>query len=463
MTFAADQKTESGLAQETTCDGVVVLPAENALAPTVWWRKRPALLGTVAAQFAMLALGLVSGLVSGRMLGPQGRGELAAITLWPMAFVFFASLGLNQAIVFYTGRRQHSISEVWTTASVLGVVQSLLVVVVGFLLMPVLLRHYPANVQRLGLLFLMTTPALLLGGLPGNVLQGAGDLLRFNIVRLISPACYTFGLLGLWALGRFSLQAVVATQVVGFVAAFAAGLVFLYRREHPAFVFRTDVGKKLLGYGLQTHLANLTSYLNQRVDQLILALLIPAQELGLYAMAVALAMSVSFFPAAAGLVTFSRGSGQSDAQARHTISRSFRASLIWLLAGCCGLFFAAPILITVLLGPRFAGSVLACRLLLPGMVALGLNQVLYSGANAMGKPSLPSYAEGVGLAVTIIGLVLLVPRYGYIGAAIVSSVAYTVSFVVMLGLSVAFMQLRLRDLVLPPRPVIADLPGVTSA
>ena len=66
---------------------------------------------------------------------------------------------------------------------------------------------------------------------------------------------------------------------------------------------------------------------------------------------------------------------------------------------------------------------------------VGLNQVLYSGANALGRPVLPSYAEGVSWWSTAVGLYLLVPRYGYIGAAVVSSVAYTISFVVMLGLA----------------------------
>ena len=50
------------------------------------------------------------------------------------------------------------------------------------------------------------------------------------------------------------------------------------------------------------------------------------------------------------------------------------------------------------------------------------------------------------MAVTAIGLDVWVPRYGYIGAAIVSSVAYTLSFLVMLGLVHQQLGVRLRDL-----------------
>jgi O-antigen/teichoic acid export membrane protein len=125
---------------------------------------------------------------------------------------------------------------------------------------------------------------------------------------------------------------------------------------------------------------------------------------------------------------------------------SFRASLLWLLA-CCGLLYAlSPFLIRIVFGTAFEGSILACRLLLPGALMLGLNQVLYNGASALGRPALPSYAEGISVAGTTVGLYVLVPRYGYIAAAIVSSVAYTISFVVMLGLSRRLFGLSLRTL-----------------
>lgn len=402
---------------------------------------------TAIAQFGLLSLGLVSGIASGRLLGPEGRGHLAVVTLWPLALVYLASAGLNHSIVFHTGKRQHSISQIWTAVTFLGSVQSLLVTATGLILMPVLLRHYDGSLQRLGFLFLLATPAIIFSTYPPNVLVGAGDMSSFNILRVIAPGCYTMGLVVLIALKKPSLPAVVSSQAAGYIVVLAAGLIVLYRRENPAFVFRWHVSRSLLGYGVKAHFANLTSYLNQRVDQLVLTLLIPARELGLYAIAVALSMALSFLPVAVGMVTFARGAAQSNSEARRTLNRSFRASALWLLAGGCALYFAAPFLINLLLGPRFAGSVLACRLLLPGTVALGLNQVLYSGANAMGKPSLPSYAEGVGLAVTAIGLILLAPRYGYLGAAVVSSIAYIVSFVVMLILARAFMQLGFRELI----------------
>ena len=203
---------------------------------------------------------------------------------------------------------------------------------------------------------------------------------------------------------------------------------------------------RLVNYGYRIQATNLASLFNQRIDQLILSLIIPPKQLGFYAVAVTLSTAVTVFSVAAGVVTFSHGSSQQSEDAKATIGRSFRASLIWLLIACAALYVLAPFFIRLVLGPAFEGSIVACRILLPGAVMIGMNQVLYNGSSALGRPGLPSFAEGVSMAVTAVGLYLLVPHYGYIGAAIVSSVSYTVSFLVMLAFAHRLLGLHLRAL-----------------
>ena len=438
-------------------------PIPEASHAGAWRDRRPPYVGTAVSQAAILVFGVVSGIVTARLLGPQGRGELAAITLWPMALVFFANLGLNQAIVFHSGKQRHPIAAIWTTANALGIALSLVVVGAGLVLVPALLHHYSPGIQRLALIFLGSMPVLLLTGLPANLLQGRSDLLRFNVIRLIAPGFYALGVVLLLALRRPSVAAVVGVQIAAYVATLATGILLVYRRERPAFLLDKGTGRDLLSYGVRAHLTNLTSYFNQRADQLILSLLVPARELGLYAVAVTLSMAVTFVPVAAGLVTFSHGSSQSDAEARRTIAVSFRSSFLWLLVACIGLYLITPMLVGIVLGPRFSGAALACRVLLPGSLALGLNQVLYGGANAVGKPGLASLAEGAGLLVTAVGLVLLVPRYGYVGAAIVSTAAYSVSLIAMLVLCSTSMHLSLRQLVSSSTPLPIDAKQVVQA
>jgi O-antigen/teichoic acid export membrane protein len=95
-------------------------------------------------------------------------------------------------------------------------------------------------------------------------------------------------------------------------------------------------------------------------------------------------------------------------------------------------------------------SGLACRILLPGSIALGLNQVLYAGARSLDDPALPSYSEGLATVLTCVGLYLLIPRFGFLGAAIASTLAYTSSLVFTLALFRRRLRFSWRELLRGP-------------
>ncbi len=376
---------------------------------------------TLLAQAGMLGLNVFTGVASARLLGPRARGELAALTLWPSMLIFLGSMGINQSIVFYTGRRRYDTSEICTAMTITGLLQSLCVILVGLIAVPLALRGYSPGVVHLGLLFLLFTPALMLGGRPANLLQGKLDLLSFNFIRAIPSLTYALGLGGLFLLKSSSLRNVVGVQILGVALTFLGGYALLFAKEPVRFAINRQAFKDLLSYGWKSQLSNVTYYINQRLDQLLLSLFVPPRELGLYVVAVTVSTALSFFPEASAAVTLAAGSNVEPARARIVIANSFRSSLVWMVLGCSVLFGLVPWLIPFAFGASFKGSVLACRILLPGAVVLGLNRVLYDGARSMGHPGLPSYAEGLAMILTGGGLYVLLPRLGFLGAAIAST------------------------------------------
>ncbi len=401
---------------------------------------------TFAGQGLILGLGTLTGILSARILGPSGRGEYAAIILWPTALMMVLSFGINQAVAYYGGKRAYSISELSTGSLVVGLVQSVLAVAIGLAIIPLVLGKYSATVRHLEILFVLFTPAAILSVFAGNLFQGIPDLLRFNIIRVMSPIAYFLGLVYVIASKRVSLDAVIYSQIASYVIALVVGVVLVAILLKPRFHWSRAIIPDLVHYGGRVQVTNIANYFNQRVDQLVLSLVVPPKQLGFYAVAVTVATGLTVFSQAAGIVTFSRGASQSPEQCRATIGVSFRAALAWLVASSALVYFLTPALIHLIFGSAFDGSILACRILLPGTVVLGLNQVLYNGASALGRPGLPSIAEGVSIALTAIGLYLLVPKYGYIGAAIVSSIAYAVSFVIMLVLAARLLELTPKKL-----------------
>jgi O-antigen/teichoic acid export membrane protein len=80
--------------------------------------------------------------------------------------------------------------------------------------------------------------------------------------------------------------------------------------------------------------------------------------------------------------------------------------------------------IGVLYGHRFASAVAPAQLLVVGMLLGGAAGVASGYLYGRGRPGLNSWALGVGLAVTTLLDVLLIPRYGVMGAAFASTTTY---------------------------------------
>lgn len=452
MTLNSSDPDGPSIAEAQTADDIALtatmFPASDAAdqsgqARRSFWQTYGS---TVLGQGMVLGLGILTGILSARMLGPTGRGEYVAVAIWPTGIMTVLSLGINQAVAYHAGKRTFTMSELTTAAIAIGLLQSVLIVLVGFLVIPHVLAHYSPSVQRLGIIFLVLTPGFILSIYTGNLFQGQQDLLHFNLIRILPPFVYLIGLAGIYVTHHASLTGVIWSQLIGYLVAVAVGSTLVWRLLKPRWQWNWSIFPSLVSFGYRTQATSLANYFNQRIDQIILSLFVPPHELGLYAVGVTLATTVAVFPTAAGIVTFSRGSGQHSNDAKTTIGRSFRASFLWLLASCGALYLLTPMLVHLVFGSAFDGSILACRILLPGMVMIGMNQVLYNGASALGRPGLPSIAEGISMAVTAIGLYLLVPRYGYIGAAVVSSIAYSTSFILMLILAHRLLGLRLRDL-----------------
>ena len=60
----------------------------------------------------------------------------------------------------------------------------------------------------------------------------------------------------------------------------------------------------------------------------------------------------------------------------------------------------------------------------PGVLALAANNIFSHYFSGMGQPKINLYAKMVGFVFTVILAILLIPPYGFVGAAITASVSY---------------------------------------
>jgi O-antigen/teichoic acid export membrane protein len=250
---------------------------------------------TTSANVAIAVLGMCTGLLSARLLGPEGRGELAAIQTWPTVLATFAMLGLDSAVVYWTSRdRDNGARHLATALAMIGMA-AFVAIGAGWMLMPVLLHAQTDAVIGAARLFLAMIPIYTLIGLPHQTLRSVGAWRLWNIVRIAPSACWLASLLFVayarhaWATAPQLSVAYLFSYVWLVVPVW---IVVRRRLTGPLRVDRT-LYRPMLRYGLPDMLTLLPRMLNQRLDQLLMAALLDRRTLGLYVVAVAWSSAAS--------------------------------------------------------------------------------------------------------------------------------------------------------------------------
>src|SRR6266478_3553816 len=414
---------------------------------------------TFASRVAVFILSLVAGVILARALGPTGRGIYALALLVPSVLVLVANLGVGNALIYYLARRAYDvekmIGQLISLALLLGVAATIVLVAFTALFGRVALPGVPLN------LVLIAGAAIPLGLFFYFCLsftQGMQAFVAFNSLYLVNAGALVVFLLGLLVVPGSVTVAVVAWSL-SWVPTALLGIFWLSRYGRLNIRFDRGLSRSLLRFGIVGYLAFITNYLNFRLDTFLVNIFKNATQVGYYAVAVSLAETIWYVSTSAATVLAPRVAAGETQESDDTTARVSRTVFVVSLAAAILLGLTAPLIIRILFGAGFAPSVAAVWLLLPGVVTLSVARVLSSYLLGRNRHQVDLVASLAGLVVTLALDLLLIPRYGFPGAAAASSVAYTATLAVNLTWVIRNSTLSARDL-LVPRP--SDFLSVVS-
>lgn len=375
----------------------------------------------------------VSGLFTARVLGSDGRGELAAgIAFVSLAFIA-GNMGLHTSNSFYAARGEISDSVLLGNSLAGAAIFSTLTAGILFALAaftPAIKGSAPGTVIAAGCLFL---PLMFLDIYLTYILLGKQRFVETGALSLVSRAIsFVFVILAcLWL--PSVLLVFLATMMV--VPARLALMIVFFRRT-PIFVrpaLNWSDFRRSMKYAIRARGSDVFQFLNLRLDIFILNYMTNATGLGVYTLAVFIS-EFSWYPVN-GLtrVIYPRIAERSGASPAETAQQALlwsRLALTVTVVLALGVTAAGFVLIVPLFGSDFAGARLVMLLLLPGTATYSVSRILTDSLAGLGYPHLGSFVALSSLVVTLVLDLMLIPRYGINGAAVASSVAYTSSAVV---------------------------------
>lgn len=388
---------------------------------------------TTGGRGVQLLLGLAGNIASARALGPADFGRFGIIMATVMICGTLADAGLSQAAIKYISRARES-GEQYSAARVYLLLRPLIGVVVtvlGLLLAaPVsasVLGH-PELTPYLQIAFL-TLLSLSISSYPGTVLLGLGIFGRLGLAGVLNAAITVGGILLLLLAGQLDLGTLVAWNVVVPLASSIPTWILLPRKWLPwrlpsgglhslrLLLQRGGFAWRMLGFGKWMGLATLGSIVAIQADVLLLGRLSTPETVGVYSVALALAMRLDALNQSLILVMLPRANrlqGQADISgySRRVLAGSLALALLLGAA-----VFAAQPLIELLYGESYRASAGLFVVLLSVVLFDLVTSSLFLVALPLEKPQVLAAAEWLRVGTVGIAGWLLIPFYAGLGAA----------------------------------------------
>ncbi|MBT9393283.1 polysaccharide biosynthesis C-terminal domain-containing protein [Hymenobacter sp. NST-14] len=370
---------------------------------------------------ALLSFGVVW--LTARYLGAAGRGAVSLFVTDCAAILLFIGLLGGSSLIYLAPRRNlwHLLLPAygWATA-VCGL---------GTALVAGLREPGAAYLLHLGLLsllqaFFSINTALLLG----RRREGLYNLFNLAQVALLAGAllaAFRFG--GAW----LSVETYYYAAYLGFGLPWLLSLLPLLRLPDR----RRRLGRRLRAttrelarHSRGAHFSNILAFANYRLGYYFVAYFVDTRAVGILSVGVALMEAIWLIPRSAALVQYvDLVNAHPGEPLPDSALRVGRLTVLATAAAVLVLVAVPPALLTTIFGREFGPAQAVMQLLAPGSVVMAIQMLVSSFFAGRARYRLNNAASVVGLAVTLLGGLLLIPKLGIRGAALAATLSYCAS------------------------------------
>lgn len=397
-----------------------------------------------------LLIGFLLSIVLARWLGAADLGLYRMVITVQGIAVLVATLGIPTALVKYVAEYKDNKDKLSQTTTS-GIISSVIFGIVTGILLYALsgtlagIFHMPELARLLKILAFALPFTSLLEALLG-IFNGLREMKTFAYLMILRSLLMILFIIAFVRLG-FGIEG----AVLGIVFSVIGGCVFgLYRSRkfvHLNLQCFVQNAKKLVLFGSQLFGANAVNVIANQTDIILVGYFLAATEVGYYSIAISLSMFLTLIPMAMQRITYPATSeywSKNNHQALQImIDKSMKYSACILLPLGLGVGFFSREIITTIFGGEFIYAALPLCILLIARVIRGGTIVPIGGSfSGVGRPDI-ALKLGAISAGTNIGLnILLIPRFGIVGAAIATTASLLLGTIIFLALMPRILNLR---------------------
>jgi len=374
---------------------------------------------SILNRIGMIALQMGTGILTARVLHPQGRGELAAMILWPLFLASLTTLGVPSSLIYFIRKRNSGRKSLIMHGFAISVGFGCATAGISALLLPRWLHQYSPAVVHSAQIFLLTIPlcSIMLAGQAS--LEALGRFSASNATQILVPIATLTGLLGFYFTHRLTPFTAAIAYVASAVPVAALVLFFLWRERRPGVHWQWSLAecRLLLSYGTRSYGIDLLNALSERVDTVLVITLLEPSAMGVYAVMLSLSRTLNVFQSSVAMVLFPKAAGQPLDAIVELTEVAVRISAMITALCAVTLCLIGPIFVGLLYGHPYTGAVDALRILLVEATLGCAVTVMAQAFKAVGRPGVVTILQAIGLSLCIPLMLWFIPKWGLAGAA----------------------------------------------
>ena len=379
---------------------------------------------TFGSKITAAVINFMIAVLLSQVLGDTGKGTQALLLATISFIIIFSDIVCGESIVFLTPRHSFKkmlvASFVWAAfiAVVMGACISLFYQGLAFdMVLHVAILSFISSMSSVNFRFLV----------------GKEEIKKANYNTLLQPVLIISTLIIYHlVLKRTDIYGYIIALYIAYSGTFLLG-VWMLRHEYANIFNDKDrdystVLKDMFKYGFLNQTGHFVQFFNLRLSYYLLKNYMDEGRVGVFSNSVSLAEAIWIISSSIALVQYARIANADN--------REYAQKLTLDLSKICLLVSAFAVVVLCLLpasvftfvfGPDFGEMAGIIRILAPGILFYCVFLILGHYYSGIGRYQMNTYAALCGLAVTFILGFTLIPRYDVIGAALTSTVSYTVN------------------------------------
>ena len=410
--------------------------------------------GTIGARALTAILAFATWTLNAHYLGPEQLGTISLIIFSVAIIHLFTNFIAGSALIYMTPRT--GIYKLFVPAYVWSFFITLLAAFIMQIIGRIspILEFIPAG-YFWHVLFLALVMAL--SSANYMLLLGLERVKSYNIISVVQIIVLFFILLlMLFWIKRFDVMTYYWAIFISYCLALVTGLVALFPSlKRVPLTGMKELLKEILRFGTYVQIANIFQAMNYRLSLKFVDFYSGRAAVGVLSLGMQLAEGMWLISRSIAVVQYSRLSNEMnyDYSVRLTLTM---AKISWAVTAFGMLLVLAipKFIFVAVFTARFGDVKMVIASLALGIVSLSVSMIFSGFFSSINKPYHNAISSAIGLVFTIALGLILIPKYGIIGAGIAATISYSFLTLYQFFIFSRMTKLRIRDFMLTRSEII---------